>query len=129
MTEPLEVDSSFRSRRLRRWLWRRPRSDKPLRGNRATRALESVAIIVAATAIYLLVIELGVRLLIHAPLFETRDFRHERAARTINQAVQYDSVLGWRLKSGIKSQGFNTLQYGFRSNGGPDVEVRQGGVL
>jgi hypothetical protein len=129
MTEPLEVDSSFRSRRLRRWLWRRPRSDKPLRGNRATRALESVGIIVAATAIYLLVIELGVRLLIHAPLFETRDFRHERAARTINQAVQYDSVLGWRLKSGIKSQGFNTLQYGFRSNGGPDVEVRQGGVL
>ena len=44
--------------------------------------------------VYLLIGEMAVRLVTHAPLFEIRDFRHERAARTINRAVQYDSVLG-----------------------------------
>jgi hypothetical protein len=73
--------------------------------------------------------ELAVRIALHAPIFALYDFRHERAAGTINKAVEYDSVLGWRLKSFIKSGGFNTLDYGFRSNGGADAKVLPGGVL
>ena len=43
--------------------------------------------------------------------------------------MQYDSLLGWRLKSFIKSEGFNTLDHGFRSNGGADAKALPGGVL
>jgi hypothetical protein len=93
------------------------------------RVIESTTVLAAATVAYLLIGEMAVRLVIHAPLFEIHDFRHERAARTINQAVQYDSVLGWHLKPYLKYPGFNTLEYGFRSNGGPGVAVRPGGVL
>lgn len=91
--------------------------------------IESAAIFVAATAIYLLIGEMAVRFVIRTPLFEIHDFRHDRAARTINQAVQHDSVLGWHLKPYLRSPGFNTVQYGFRSNSGPDAEVRPGGIL
>jgi hypothetical protein len=80
-------------------------------------------------AIYLLIGETVVRLVIHAPLFEIRDFRHERFEHTVNQAVEYDSVLGWHLKPYLKTQGFNTLEYGFRSNGDLDAKVQPGGVL
>ena len=38
-------------------------------------------------------------------------------------------MLGWRLKSHTKSPGFNTLDYGFRSNGDPDAKAQTGGVL
>jgi hypothetical protein len=94
-----------------------------------SRAIESLCILVIATLVYLTLCELAVRISIHAPLFGFRDFRHERAAATINKAVEYDSLLGWRLKPFIKTQGFNTLDYGFRSNGGPDAGVMPGGVL
>jgi hypothetical protein len=93
------------------------------------RMIESGCIVLLATLIYLLLCETAFRIAIHAPLLEFRDFRHERAAKTINHAVEYDSLLGWRLKSFLTSPGFNTLQYGFRSNDGPNIEVWQGGVL
>ena len=81
------------------------------------------------TLIYLALCELAVRIAIHAPLFGLRDFRHERAAGTINMAVQYDRVLGWRLKPFLVGGGFNTLDHGFRSNGEPNAKVQSGGVL
>jgi len=113
-----------------RWLWRRPRSEIQLsRKGVVSRTIESVCISLLTVLTCLLLCEIAVRIAVHAPLLEWRDFRHERAAKTVNQAVQYDSVLGWRLKSFIKTKGFNTLQHGFRSNGGPDAEVRPGGVL
>jgi hypothetical protein len=85
--------------------------------------------LLAATATYLLIAEIAVRLVIHAPLSEFHDFRHERAARTINHAVEHDDVLGWHIKPYLKSPTFNTLQYGLRSNGDPDAVVQPGGVL
>jgi len=72
---------------------------------------------------------MGVRVAIHAPLLEFRDFRHERGAKTINRAIEYDSWLGWHLKPFIAMSGFNTLEYGFRSNGGGHTKVLLGGVL
>ncbi len=109
-------------------LWRRAKrgkNSKPL----AFRPIESVGIVVAATLVYLAIGELALRVAMRAPLTDWHDFRHERAAGTINKAVQYDSVLGWRLKPFIRSQGFNTLDYGFRSNGDADAKVLPGGVL
>lgn len=97
--------------------------------HRLARAFESVGIVAIAMLAYLSLGELAVRIALHAPIFASRDFRHERAAGTINKAVEYDSVLGWRLKPFIKTEGFNTLDYGFRSNGGADPEVLPGGVL
>jgi hypothetical protein len=109
-------------------LWRRQKvakSSKPL----TFRLIESVGIILAAALAYLTVGELALRVAMRASLTDWHDFRHERAAGTINKAVQFDSVLGWRLKPFIKSVGFNTIEYGFRSNGGADAKVLPGGVL
>jgi hypothetical protein len=130
MSKSIEPTFPTRSPWFERWIYRGPRQKREqFSGNRIPRAAESAAIFIVATAVYLLIGEMAVRLVTHAPLLEIRDFRHDRAARTINQAVQYDSLLGWRLKSFITYQDINTLQYGFRSNGGPNVEVRPGGVL
>jgi hypothetical protein len=93
------------------------------------RAGVSIAVAVLATLVYLAIGEIGVRLALHVPVFAVRDFRHDRAAGTINKAVEYDSALGWRLKSHIKTPGFNTRDYGFRSNGDADAKVEMGGVL
>jgi hypothetical protein len=113
-----------------RWLWRRPRSEAQLgRKGLVSHTIESICISLLATLTCLLLCEMAVRIAVHAPLPEWRDFRHERAAKTVNQLVQHDSVFGWRLKSFIHLKGFNTLQYGFRSNGSPDAEVHPGGVL
>ena len=85
-------------------LWRRVKAAKKSRPL-SFRLIESVGIIFAATLAYLAIGELAVRVAMRAPLTDWHDFRHERAAGTINKAVEYDSVLGWRLKSFIKSQG------------------------
>ena len=60
-------------------------------------------LVATATLILLALGELAVRVAMHAPLSEWRDFRHERAAGTINKAVEYDSLLGWRLKPFIRA--------------------------
>jgi hypothetical protein len=108
-------------------LWRR-RTDRQ-RSGKGLRVIESVLLVAAATLILLALGELGVRIAIRTPLFEWRDFRHGRATATINKAIQYDSLLGWRLRPFMVSDGFNTLDYGIRSNGGPDAKVERSGVL
>ncbi len=119
-----EVLPEFRTQGL----WRRVKAAKKSRPL-PFRLIESIGIIFAAVLAYLAIGELALRVAMRAPLTDWYDFRHERAAGTINKAVEYDSVLGWRLKSHIKSQGFNTLDYGFRSNGEADAKVHMGGVL
>ena len=119
-----EVSAEFRIQSL----WRRVKAAKKSRSP-SFRLIESVAIIIAATLGYLAIGELALRVALRAPLTDWHDFRHERAAGTINNAVEYDSLLGWRLKSFIKSEGFNTLDHGFRSNGGTDAKALPGGVL
>jgi hypothetical protein len=116
------------NRKILRGFWRRSR--RGARGQRPIAGpIESACIVLGATLVYLALSEFAVRIALHVPLLEWRDFRHERAAATINTAVQYDSLLGWRLKPFITRPGFNTLEYGFRSNGGADATARPGGVL
>ena len=91
--------------------------------------IDSACVLVIATLIYLLLGEMGIRLAIHGPLLEFYDFRHERGAKTINRAIEYDSHLGWQLKPFLTNPGFNTLEYGFRSNGRAHNRVLSGGVL
>ncbi len=109
-------------------LWRRSAGSRRRRSFLA-RASESAGIVLLVTLAYLALAELATRIALHVPAFAVHDFRHERATGTINKAVEYDSRLGWRLKSHIKSPGFNTLDYGFRSNGDADAKVETGGVL
>jgi hypothetical protein len=49
--------------------------------------IDSARVLVIATLVYLLLGEMGTRVAIHAPLFELRDFRHERGGKTINRAI------------------------------------------
>jgi hypothetical protein len=109
-------------------IWRRARqvkSSKPL----SCRLIESAAIFAAITLVYLGIGELALRVVMHAPLTDWRDFRHERAVGTINRAVEFDSALGWRLRPHLKAGWLNTLDYGFRSNGNAETRVQPGGVL
>jgi hypothetical protein len=108
--------------------WRRSRG-LAARRRVLARAINSVGILLSATLIYLALGELAVRIALRAPILAFHDFRHDYAAGTINQAIEYDSLLGWRLKPFIKSTGFHTLEHGFRSNGGADAKVLSGGVL
>src|ERR1700722_14658045 len=128
MSDAFDGDRKVLPRILSRNLWRRAQRGK---GGKllALRLIESVGIVAAATLAYLVLGELALRVAMHAPLTDWRDFRHERAAGTINKAVEYDSVLGWRLRPHLKSAGFNTLDHGFRSNGNADAKVQPGGVL
>jgi hypothetical protein len=93
------------------------------------RVIEVVGLVAITSLICLLLAEIGVRMAIHASLREWRDFRHERAAATINHLIQYDSLLGWRLKPFLTESNFNTLDYGLRSNGVANAKVSPGGVL
>jgi hypothetical protein len=117
------VPTDTRIRRL--WRAKSAAEAKPF----VVRAFESAGILLAATLVYLALGEFAVRVALHAPIFALYDFRHERAAGAINNLIQFDDLLGWRLKSFIKSGGFNTLDYGFRSNGNADAKVQTGGVL
>jgi hypothetical protein len=94
-----------------------------------SRAVEAISIVLLATVVYLTIGELAVRIALHAPILAWYDFRHERAIGTINRAIQYDGLLGWRLRPHIRSAGFNTLDYGFRSNSSADAKIEPGGVL
>lgn len=110
------------------WLWRRPKyAECPKNG--FFRIIESAFVVVMAALACLALGELALRITLPGPLLQWRDFRKERAAATINHLIQYDSVLGWRLKSFIESPKFNTLEYGFRSNGSAAATVTSGGVL
>jgi hypothetical protein len=109
-------------------LWQRKTGGRRKRAP-VMRAVESVGILLIATLIYLTLGEIAVRVAMHASLTDWRDFRHERAAGTINKAVEYDSLLGWRLRPHLKAGWLNTLDYGFRSNGDADAKVQPGGVL
>jgi hypothetical protein len=127
MSDAVNADLQARPRLRTQGFSRRVRRNngKPL----ARRLIESLGIVVAATLAYLAIGELALRIARGAPLTEWRDFRHERATGTINRAVEYDSLLGWRLRPHLKAGWLNTLDYGFRSNGNADAKVQPGGVL
>ena len=102
---------------------------KPRNRRKILRVAESAALLLVTTVVCLLLCELAVRVAIHAPLLAVQDFRHQRAEKILNQTLEYDSLLGWRLKPFYKSDGFNTLELGVRANGNAHTRLRTGGVL
>jgi hypothetical protein len=110
------------------WLWRQSTASRR-RKRRTVRAIESAFVAATAVLACLVLAELGVRIAMPSPLLEWRDFRHNRPTTTINHRVQYDSLLGWRLKPFLTEDGFHTLDYGIRSNGRTNSKVEQGGVI
>ncbi len=113
-----------------RWLLRGFRFNRGAgRTGKFWAVINSVCVLVIATLVYLSLAEMGIRIAVHAPLLEFRDFRHERGAKTINRAIEYDSHLGWQLKPFLSYPGMHTLEHGFRSNGGTHNKVLPGGVL
>jgi hypothetical protein len=127
MSEQTNLPAAIRPTPALSWLLRQSASKS--QNSAIRRSAESMTMLLVATLAYLVLGEISVRIAIHAPLFELRDFRRERGAKTINRAVEYDSLLGWHLKSFIATPGFNTLEYGFRSNGRGQHQVLAGGVL
>jgi len=91
---------------------------------------KNLLLISISVLICLLCGEAVYRLALRIPIFQLTDFRLDHVIKdTLSDASEYDPVLGWRLKSGIKGNEFNTIEYGIRRNRAGDDHVRQGGVL
>jgi hypothetical protein len=130
----LTASTNFRAEpagaRPRRCIWRKPSSG----GSRASRPLPAVVISVAlglgATLIYLALGEILIRVATHSPLLELPDFRAARGERNnLNQAIEYEPLVGWILKPFLASKDFNTIEYGLRSNGSAATRGRLDGIL
>jgi hypothetical protein len=118
---------------LGRLLLRQPaaRRSGPLRTHERLLAFgRSVALVIATFATFLAIGEILLRIEMHAPLTSLVDMRALRGqAANINSAIGYDPLLGWGLRPFITSQGFNTIEHGFRSNGAGVTVARTGGIL
>jgi hypothetical protein len=113
------------------WLWRRGAAPRGCNISSRVSALR-VPILVGfiATLVYLGIGEIVVRIATHNSLITFPDFRVVRLPPVaFHDAIEYDALLGWRLKAFLHSQGFNTIEFGFRSNGVEGAHVRTGGVL
>jgi hypothetical protein len=85
----------------------------------------NLTLVVAASAVSLIALELMVRAWRGVPVFAMRDFR---ALASTDARAEYDPELGWRIKSNVAISGFNTLDYGIRKNG-REHGIRTGGML
>jgi len=73
--------------------------------------------------------EAAFRLALGDRVFERVNYRSVAIGGANQGASAYDPELGWVLRPGLKSVGFNTLPYGIRANGNDANELRTGGVL
>ena len=96
---------------------------------RAVMKLALVVVAVLSCLAGIAVVEISYRVLAGLPVFSLADWRSEgvTVARFGDRAI-YDPVLGWTLRSGFTSNGFNTLQHGIRRNF-DEAHVRTGAVL
>lgn len=70
------------------------------------------------------------RVALGVPVFQLTDYRLNRVIKdSLSDISEYDPVLGWRVKSGIITDGFNSIEQGIRRNRAGDDHIRQGGVL
>ncbi len=111
-----------------RALWRRGGGARD-RKRLILRFIFSVVVGILATLIYLAAGELAMRAAIHAPFLQDHDFRSDRGGNAVNGYIEYDSVVGWRLKPYYSQDGFHTLAYGIRANSKGQTDVKSGGVL
>ena len=88
-------------------------------------------LLAATIVICLLVLELGFRAVAGVPIFALTDWRAARVVESDEaDLAEYNELVGWDVKSGIRSGGFNTTDFGIRKNSAdaPDG-IRQNGIL
>jgi hypothetical protein len=93
--------------------------------------LSNLLFLVATIVICCLVLELGFRAVTGGPIFAVTD---RRAARVVESdeadLAEYNELVGWDVKSGIRSGGFNTTDFGIRKNSADASDgIRQNGIL
>lgn len=105
-------------------LWKRPTKDGRHR-------IPSVLVIgFAAACVYIVAAEIVVRVASGTSLLRFEDLRQAYVQHdALNASLVFDPLLGWKLKPFVKSSNFNTLDYGFRSNGNGHSKVKPGDVL
>src|SRR6266568_6777311 len=87
-------------------------------------------LLVATLVVCSLGLELGYRAVSSVPLFRLPDWRNAHiVASDLADASTYDPLLGWSIKAGWRSDGFNVIEYGARRNNPADTKIRSGGVL
>jgi len=89
----------------------------------------NVLLCVLATIVGIALIEFGYRIVAGQPVLALKNWRLERIEqRTLGARSVYDPVLGWKLRPGYTSDGYNTIAHGIRRNL-DEHAVRTGGVL
>lgn len=89
----------------------------------------SFVTLLATSIICLTLLEAAARILMGVPLFGTSNWRQTQiVAGNFNGGVEFHETLGWQMAGDIKSDGFNTIEYGIRKNG-DDTQLTTGGIL
>jgi hypothetical protein len=95
------------------------------------RRLANLGLLAGTIVICLFFLELAFRAAAGVPVFAIADWR---AARVIESdetdLAEYNELVGWDVKSGIRSGGFNTTDLGIRKNSADASDgIRQNGIL
>lgn len=89
--------------------------------------LANVALLSLSVAISLTAFEMAARAYFDKDMFVMRDWRADTVK--LKTGSIYDPFLGWKLASGIRSDGFNTIGQGIRKNSAKDETVEEGAIL
>jgi len=88
-----------------------------------------LALACALAPLAFVALDLGYRAQVRRPLLALDDWRTARIERLMfGDRARFDPVLGWAPREKYHSEGYNTLDLGFRHNSGKDG-IRAGGVL
>jgi hypothetical protein len=95
------------------------------------RWLSNAAFLVVTIVVCCLILELGFRIVAGVPIFARTDWRAARVIQSdVSDLVQYDDLVGWVAKGGVKNSGYHTIDFGIRQNSADaSDDIRQGGIL
>lgn len=100
------------------------------------RAVQNGALVVSSVLVGVLLLEVAVRVIDDVPLWPPRNLMAQRTALlTVHTVNEYHPILGWVLKSGIRSNpdnpeaSFTTGEHGVRMNTSTVVPLPVGGLL
>ena len=78
----------------------------------------------------IIVCEISLRIYFGKNVFELIDYQRSKTIPIdISGLSVYDEDIGWKLRPGIRTDGFNTLDHGIRRNSVAHERTREGGIL
>lgn len=99
----------------------------PARARSSRRA--NLLLAVGALLVSLVVFEFGYRIAAGVAVFKFVNWRHEQVQMDrLGEHGMVDPVLGWSVRAGFTSEGYNTIEHGVRRNF-EETSLRTGGVL